>query len=221
MNQRILRFAFVGAIVALFTGYQVTSNRNPAQGSSTQHVLTPEIRAQTLSFQPGVAPDDQKWILAAIAKARPEAQQLIGAVDGLVTIGTVYQPGVPYVGLAQEGTDDIRFNVAYLDGERKQDRDQSVLHELGHIVDFELVPDDQLAALAAQIPSSGACITPESGDCTAPEERFADTFAKWALRGAVSTVGAGYGVMSPSSLEDWGTPLGLIAAEQTLLARSR
>jgi hypothetical protein len=219
MNQRFLRFAFVGAVLALFTGYQVASNRSPAQGSSTQHELTPEIRARTLSFEPGVAPDDQKWILAAIAKARPEARQLIGAVDGLVTIGTVYEPGVPYVGLATEGSDDIRFNGAYLDGERKQDRDQSVLHELGHIVDFELVPDDQLAALAAQIPSTGSCVTAERGDCTAPEERFADTFAKWALRGAVSTTGAGYGVMSPSSLEDWGAPLGLIAAQQTLPAR--
>jgi hypothetical protein len=221
MNQRILRFAFVGAVVALFTAYQVTSNRSPAQGSSTQHELTPEIRARTLSFAPGVAPDDRRWILETIAKARPEARQLIDAVDGLVTVGTVYEPGVPYVGLAQEGTDDIRLNVAYLDGERKQDRDQSVLHELGHIIDFELVPDDELARLAAQIPSSGSCITAERGDCTAPQERFADTFAKWALRGAVSSTGAGYGVMSPSSLEDWGAPLGLIAAEQTLSARKR
>ena len=44
-----------------------------------------------------------------------------------------------------------------------------------------------------------------------PEERFADTFAKWALRGGVSAVGAGYGVANPPSLEDWGAPLSALA----------
>jgi hypothetical protein len=136
----------------------------------------------------------------------------IGAIDGLVTIATVDEPGAPFVGLAREGSDDIELNVAYLDGERKADRHSAVLHELGHIVDFELIPDEQMRALAAGLPSSGACLTAETGDCTAPEERFADTFAKWALRGAVSTVGAGYGVLSPASLEAWGAPLGVLAA---------
>ncbi len=51
------------------------------------------------------------------------------------------------------------------------------------------------------------------GDCTAPEERFADTFAKWALRGAVSLAGAGYSVASPASLEDWGAPLARLAID--------
>ena len=43
------------------------------------------------------------------------------------------------------------------------------------------------------------------------EERFADTFAKWALNGAVSEVGAGYGIATPASIEDWGAPLGRLA----------
>jgi hypothetical protein len=216
MDQRIPRIAVVGVALALFTGYQVTSNRNPARGSGVQHELTPELRARTLTFAPEVAPADRTWILAAVAKARPEARELIGAVDGLVTISTVDAPGAPFVGLAQERTDDVKLNVAYLDGERRQDRDQTVLHELGHIVDFELVPDDVIGRLAAELPSSGSCLTTEVGDCTAPEERFADTFAKWALRGAVSSVGAGYGLLSPASLEDWGAPLGLIAAQQSV-----
>ena len=44
-------------------------------------------------------------------------------------------------------------------------------------------------------------------DCERTEERFADTFAKWALNGAVSEVGAGYGIAMPASLEGWGAPL--------------
>src|SRR3954453_8292022 len=132
MNQRILRFAIVGAAVALFTAYQAKSNRNPA-GAAT-HELNATVRAAGLTFGPGVAPGDQEWVRAAIAQARPEAQQLIGAIDGLVTITTVNAPRVPSVGLAQRGTDDIQLNIAYLDGERKADRSTAVLHELGHII---------------------------------------------------------------------------------------
>ena len=65
----------------------------------------------------------------------------------------------------------------------------------------------------------GGCVTPVHGDCTAPEERFADTFAKWALRGAVSAAGAGYGVASPASLEDWGTPLATLAIKIQVASR--
>jgi hypothetical protein len=217
VDQRILRYAVVGAAVALFLAYQAISNRDPAaSGAESSAKLTPEVQARGLTFAPGVAPGDQEWVQAAIAQARPEAQQLIGAIDGLVTIGTVNEPDAPYVGMADPESNDIVLNVAFLDGKRVADRETTVLHELGHIVDFALVPDDRMRALAAQIPSGGGCITAERGDCTVPEERFADTFAKWALRGAVSGVGAGYGVMSPSSLEDWGAPLGLIAAQLSI-----
>jgi hypothetical protein len=180
----------------------------------TEHELTPAIRARTFTFDSGVSAADRQWILAAVAKARPEAQALIGAVDGLVTVSTADVPGAPWVGQAQEGSDRVVFNVAYLDGERRTDRDQAVLHELGHIVDFELVPDATIARLAGELPSTGTCESPESGDCAAPQERFADTFAKWALRGAVSAAGSGYQLLSPASLETWGQPLGLIAAQQ-------
>ena len=35
-----------------------------------------------------MTPGDKAWILAAIASARPEAQTLIGEIDGLVEIRT-------------------------------------------------------------------------------------------------------------------------------------
>jgi hypothetical protein len=209
----ILRLGMVAVALISFTAHKFGASRHAAVAATGEHQLTPTVRARTLTFDGTVAPADRAWILAAVAKARPEAQQLIGAVDGLVTIGTVSVPDAPWVGQAQQGTDRVIFNTAYLDGERKADRDQAVLHELGHIVDFELIPDATIAQLAAQLPSAGGCVTPESGDCTAPEERFADTFAKWALRGAVSSAGAGYALMSPASLETWGQPLGLVAAQ--------
>jgi hypothetical protein len=216
MDTRTLRFVVIGVVILLGIGAKVTTTRGSGGTDGTEHKLTPQVRAAGLTFAPGVDPGDQQWVLAAIASARPEAQSLIHAVDGLVTINTVNVPDAPYVGLAQEGSDDIMLNLAYLDGERKRDRAQAILHELGHVIDFELIPTDQMQQLAGAVPSTGACMTPESGGCTAPEERFADTFARWALRGAVSAYGAGYQVMSPGSLESWGEPLALLAAKQSV-----
>jgi hypothetical protein len=215
MDVRTIRFAVVGVVILLAVGAKVTASRG-AKGSEDANKLTPQVRAASLTFAPDVAAGDQQWVLQAVATARPEAQQLIGAVDGLVTIHTVSVPGAPYVGMADPESDDIVLNIAYLDGERKQDRAQAVLHELGHVIDFELVPDDQMRQMADQLPNAGACMTPETGGCAAAEERFADTFAKWALRGAVSAYGAGYMQMSPGSLESWGEPLALLAAKQSV-----
>lgn len=216
MHPRTLRIA-VSVIVAVIAIGAAASKRN-SQADTGVHELTPAVKAAGFSFDSSVTDGDRQWILAAIAQARPEAQQLIGAIDGLVTIRTVNEPNAPYVGVAEQGTNDVSFNVAFLNGERVADRTSTVLHELGHVIDFELIPEDQMKLLAEKIPSSGACLTAETGDCTVPEERFADTFAKWALRGAVSTVGAGYSVMSPASLEEWGAPLGLLAAQMRLSA---
>ena len=113
----------------------------------------------------------------------------------------------------------MSFNLAFLNGDRKIDRDSTVLHELGHVIDAALVPPALRDRLAAELPSTGACMTQDSGDCTSSPERFADTFAKWALRGAVSAVGAGYGVATPASLEDWGAPLASLAVEIDVAAR--
>ena len=181
-----------------------------------ENAIEPQVKASTFSFDPTVSPKDQQWILAAVDKVRPEARQLIDDVDGMVTINMFSEPGGGAVGTAQEiepGRFEVRFNRAYLDGERKADRDVAVIHELGHVIDFALMSADLRNDLAAQLPSSGACFTEDTGDCTAPEERFADTFAKWALRGAVSAYGAGYSTLPPASLENWGAPLATLAIQ--------
>ena len=163
-----------------------------------------------------MTPQDQEWILGAVAKVRPEARQLIDDVDGMVTISMYSEPEGDAVGTAQQvapGRFEVRFNRAYLDGDRKVDRDSTVVHELGHVIDFALMPEGMRGQLASQLPSSGTCFTADTGDCTAPEERFADTFAKWALRGRFSIAGSGYGIPTPVSLEDWGMPLGALAIQ--------
>jgi hypothetical protein len=134
------------------------------------------VRAAGLRFGPGVPAGDQQWILAAIENARPEARSLIDDVDGMVVVTTFSEPGGRAVGMMRPtGPDayEVSFNVAYLDADRKIDRDSTVIHELGHVVDAALVPPELRNRLAAALPS----------------------------------VGAGYGVATPASLEDWGAPL--------------
>ena len=185
--------------------------------ASGANEISAETRAATLRFAPEVKPKDRAWILAAIGKARPEAQRLIAEIDGLVEVRTDLPRG-DAIGLAQMTLDEavVSFDVRSLNSDRAFDRDVVVLHELGHVVDFQLVDDELIQQLDQTIPRVGSCGASEllpTGACTATEERFADTFAKWALRGRISLAGSGYGIPAPASIEDWGRPLGLLAAQ--------
>jgi hypothetical protein len=183
--------------------------------------ITATTRAEGMRFAADVAPGDRAWILAAIGRARSEAGRLIDEVDGLVEVRTDLHGRSEAIGLTEIGPAGVvvSFDVARLDASAALQRDTVVLHELGHVVDAALVPRALGAQLNAGIPSGGACAvaTDGFGACAAPEERFADTFAKWALRGAVSAAGAGYAVAAPASLEDWGAPLTALAVR--LVAR--
>jgi hypothetical protein len=178
--------------------------------------VSQQVRDAGLRFAPEVSAGDREWILAAIEQARPEARSLVDDIDGMVVVKTYSDPNSPAVGLmvpTGPGAYDVSFNLAYLNANRRQDRDSTVLHELAHVIDHALVAPELRDRLAAQLPSVGTCVTAHTGDCTEPAERFADTFAKWALRGAVSAYGAGYGVATPVSLEDWGAPLAALAID--------
>jgi hypothetical protein len=216
-RRALVALAVVVAILA-FLGRGLSQGQSLARSSARApdtFAVSPEQRAGTFAFGGDLSVADRAWILAAVAKARPEAQRLIGEVDGTVRFGAHHGPEVGEA--IMNGTHaTIELNLSLLDGERTQDRDVTVVHELGHVVDFQLIPTDLNRRLDAGIPRSGVCgeiLDHATGGCTAPEERFADTFAKWALRGSVSVVGAGYGVPVPPSLEDWGAPLVTLSNE--------
>jgi hypothetical protein len=177
--------------------------------------ISDEQRLAGLHLDAAVANGDRAWIEQAIAAARPEARRLIGAVDGLVTIH-MRSLGPLVMGETRPGPDgyDISLNLVQLDGERSIDRNVVVLHELGHVIDFALIDAALDRQLDAGIPRPASCggTGGPTGACAPAEERIADTFAKWALGGAVSAVGAGYQIAPPASLEDWGSPLGALAA---------
>jgi hypothetical protein len=179
-------------------------------------------QAAGLTFSDDFSESDRQWVQAAIAEARPEARLLIAAIAGRTRVVPFNQPYGYWLGWAHEqagGGYLVRLNVGRLDGERTIDRTAVTLHELGHVVDYALVPDDLRDRLAAQVPRSGVCPNPILADCAAAQERFADTFAKWALRGKMSLTGAGYSLPAPSSLEDWGAPLARLAIELEVATR--
>src|SRR3954469_1184291 len=49
-------------------------------------VLTPAMRDASFSFAPGTADADRRAFLDAITGVRPDAQRIVGLVDGLVTV---------------------------------------------------------------------------------------------------------------------------------------
>jgi hypothetical protein len=215
--QRALIVIVVCALVSSLVAHAHSARSSDRPG------ITPAIRANSANYA-DVAPQDRAWIQASIASARPEAQRLIDQVDGLIDFrtdlnrpGTIY-PGVPpgVIGLTDYtgGRATISLDAGRLDGDRAIDRPMVVLHELGHVIDFLLVDDERMAQLDAGIPT-GSCqvMIADGHGCTSVEERFADTFAKWALGGRFSLAGSGYGIPTPPSLEDWGAPLGRLALE--------
>jgi hypothetical protein len=128
--------------------------------------IDPAVKAATIRVADSVAPEDREWILAAVDKVRPEARQLIDDVDGMTVLTTYVDPNGGAVGLMRQtapGAYEVSFNLAYLDGERKLDRDSTVAHELGHVIDAALVAPELRDRLAASLPPSGgwspACTT--------------------------------------------------------------
>jgi hypothetical protein len=222
MQSRLLRsaLALLGAALAGALLLVATGDRAIGDGVSLDRPrITGVQREASASYGNMVPPGDRQWIEGAIAAARPEAQRLIAEVDGLVSY-EVHRGdplGVTRSRVSPAGASFVvSFDVTALDGERGQDRAVTVLHEYGHVIDLALVPKELNAQLEAGIPRSGTCGNYGgimTGACAEPAERFADTFAKWALRGSVSAVGAGYQVANPPSLEDWGAPLAALSVQ--------
>lgn len=200
-------------IAALFVGALALRAHPAAKAGGEQArqvgAISATERAATFTFAPGTADADRQAVLRAVADARPEAQRLIAAVDGLVDIHVAStEQGV--VGTTQSSgnryTVTLNLGLALrIHGQRGIDR--LVLHELGHVVDFALVPSSLDAKLDAEIPRGYGCEEGQTGACAIAVERFAETFAKWATRDIGVGVDLGYKVPPPDDLESWGAPL--------------
>ena len=180
-------------------------------GRAGVELLDPPTRAATFGFAPGSPPEQEAAFLAAIAVARPEARRLIDAVDGLVTVGfgRAGPPGV--IGVTHFDGDryEVVIDLAEV-GSRHGQRGvaATILHEMGHVVDRALVTDALITALDEQIPTGERCLPGRpTGACAPVAERFADTFAKWAMDDLGVNGTVGYRILPPVPIATWGAPL--------------
>src|SRR5947208_3274684 len=196
------------ALVAIASGVAVAAPH-------LRHRSPPPSEVAGARYRLDRAPADRQAFAAAVADARPEARALIALVDGLVDVH-VATTGGQSLGVTSETPNgyDLTVDLARVSamyGRRGIDR--VVLHELGHVVDFALVPDDVTGPLDAEIPRGWGCEDGTTGACASREERFAETFAKWATGDPGADLHIGYKVPPPSvSLETWGQPLAQLAA---------
>lgn len=165
-------------------------------------------KGQTFTWK-AVAPSDQAAVVDAIARSRPEARALVAAVAGLVRV-RVGTAGPDAAGSTAPGASGYEVvldlaMVSRLLGPRGVDR--LVLHELGHVVDFALLDEATRAKLDATIPRGYGCEGGRLGACAGREERFAESFAKWATGDIGVDLYLGYAVPPPASLESFGRTL--------------
>jgi hypothetical protein len=198
----VLAIALLALVVRPHGSSRAATGREVGRTSAAE-------RAAGFTFDPAVAPADRQAVLTAVTHARPAAQRLIATVDGLVDLH-VASTAAGVAGTTQElGT---RFSmvlnlgpVARRYGQRGIDR--LVLHELGHVVDFALVPASLHAQLDAAVPPGYGCDEQMMGGCADTRERFAESFAKWATGDIGVDLYLGYKVPPPSDLAGWGAPL--------------
>lgn len=200
----------VAALLGALAMYFGVGAPHAAIGGGGVPELTDAQRAGSLHFAADVTPLDRQAVLDSIARARPEARRLIDVVDGAVTVEVGRAEG-GNTGMTQPR---VRDYLVVLDlsavwprhGARGAGR--LILHELGHVVDFALVPPALEKALDAGIPPGYGCLNNgRAGGCSAREERFAESFAKWATNDIGVDLNLGYQVPPPSSLDAWGRRL--------------
>jgi hypothetical protein len=85
-----------------------------------------------------------------------------------------------------------------------------VQDELAHVVDHALVTSDLERTLDRATPAGLVCTEDGiAGACAAREERFAESFAKWAVGDIGLNIEFGYQV-PPPDLATWGRPLDVL-----------
>lgn len=212
MRPREIRLLVVLAAVVISAAILRTAPRpaTAAQGAGAQlPAPTAASRARGLRFA-GVAPADQAVVLAAVASAQPQARRLIGEVAGLATV-RVGPAGPNASGFTQSTASgyDVQLDlgpVSRVLGTKGVER--VVLHELGHVVRFAIVPPALLSQLDAGIPGGFGCGGGVEGACAPAEERFAETFAKWAMNDIGASIDIGYRIPPPGAgLDAWAVPL--------------
>lgn len=155
------------------------SRRAPQTGSEIRRHrrLTAQQLARGFRFAPTLTKKERRRLDRIVSFAGPGAKRLISAVDGL-TILTVESLHPSILGAARR-LEHGRYRIQITPRELRPPRGSTaftLLHELGHVVDYAVVPNHVRDRLARQYP----CIRYRPNPCGLAE-RFADGFAVWAI----------------------------------------
>lgn len=220
----LLVLVLFAALIALANGRGATGAGVAALGTDTplydvtgggdRPRLDDPERAATFTYAAATTTADRRLIDATIAGGRPEAQRLVGLVDGLVDLGVGQTPpGSAGITQRRGARFTVTVDLALVQrvlGQRGVARD--LWHELGHVVDFAILPREVRARLLSQVPAGYGCDEHYSGACADDAERFAESFAKWATGDIGLDLSLGYKVPPPAvALAAWGEPLALLA----------
>jgi hypothetical protein len=215
------RLMLVCAVVAFSLLLPLLRHHGQQRAAAAPTAAFPYVRADTpaaagsYAFDASVTPVNRQAFLDVVTRVRPEAARLFDRVDGLVTLVDGAAPAGA-LGVTMPDTKgytiQFRFGPVFHElGQRGFDR--LVEHEMGHVVDHALLSPALREQLDAQIPAGVPCTgTARTGSCAPREERFAETFAKWASGDIGVELYAGYAVPPPADLQAWGAPLAAIAA---------
>ena len=143
-------------VAAVGFGLRGLAPPSAQSGDPTLPEISAAQRSAGLTYDSSVGPAERRAVDAAIAGARPEAQRLIGLVDGLVTI-RIGPAGGSALGVTSGGG-EMKGYVVLLDldsvisqsGTRGVSR--LVLHELGHVIDHALLTEQVQAAARRRHP---------------------------------------------------------------------
>lgn len=205
----IVALIVIGIVIATKSGSPVPLAAGGGSAGARYASAADLPPAAPLRFSGAIAPSDQQTVRQVIAEARPAARRLVELVAGLVTI-TVGRRDARTAGAAGPTADgygvDLDLGGVYRSSGMRGLR-RLVLHELAHVIDHALVGSELEAELDAATPPGFGCEGANSGGCAAREERFAESFAKWATGDIGNDLYIGYRVPPPTSLAGWGDPL--------------
>lgn len=156
---------------------------------------------------------DRRRFTAAIADARPEVRRLLRQVAPftIITQGQLlrHEGHLGYSTSADNGFFKVTLDVSVLPSIRAE-RDETTLHELGHILEFSGLSDPVINRINRLRAPQGRCSSDihiaywQQGPCAPPEEWFADSFSKWALRETQFRSDVGYHVLPPRNMAAFG-----------------
>lgn len=173
------------------------------------------VKRRSFRFASGMTARDRRAFRRAVASASPAARRLIAQLDDFTTVSHAARlegGAAGRAGQRPEGGWSVQINTGVLRGDFTAFK-VTVLHELGHLVEFAGIDERDAAALDRTIPRRGRCkydpehpVVYQTGPCAARSERFADTFAKWALN-MRAFKDVGYSVATPKSFRPFARTL--------------